>query len=119
MNEDNIENITSDNEAIDILNKLYDTIGEEAYSKESIRDELDNSSKKLISCPHEIVFKITANVLEENEKGELIRSKEICTKNYHIPVPIDQDYNVYMKTFFTFLEGCLEKSINHSEEQNG
>ena len=64
----------------------------------------DDRIDKLIDCAHEIVFSINAHVLAQNEKGELTGTKEICVKNYHIPVPIDKDYNSYMKTFFDYLE---------------
>jgi hypothetical protein len=82
-------------------------------------DVFQDSESKIIACPHEIVFTITAKVLEENQKGELISNKEIYTKNYHIPVPIDQDYNMFMETFFRFLEECLSTSANeaHSDKE--
>ena len=67
-------------------------------------DTLLESTEKLISCRHEIVFDITANVLEENDVGETVGTKEICVKKYHIPVPSNKDYNEYMKAFFSYLE---------------
>lgn len=70
-------------------------------------DKLD----KLIDCAHEIVFSISAHVLDQNEKGELTGSRELCIKNYHIPVPIDKDYNNYMKTFFNYLEERILQTI--------
>ncbi len=73
---------------------------------------------KLIICPHEIVFTVIANVLEENEKGELIGSKEICQKNYHIPVPPKHDYNTYMQAFFSHLEECIKSSAKHATKKS-
>lgn len=81
-------------------------------------EDLQTEPKKLIACQHEIIFNVTANVMEENDKGETVRTKEICSKNYHIPVPPDQDYNLYMKTFFSFLEDCLANSANKASEEN-
>lgn len=79
--------------------------------------------KKLIDCSHEIVFTIRASVLEENEKGETIGCKEVCQKDYHIPVPPKKDYNTYMETFFKYLENCItysaKNSANNTEDKNG
>jgi hypothetical protein len=71
---------------------------------------------KLLSCAHEIIFSITANVMEENEHGETTRCVEVCNKNYHIPVPPLKDYNVYMDTFFKFLENCIASAANHTKD---
>ena len=71
----------------------------------------DKDLDKLIDCAHEIVFTINAHVLSQNEKGELVSSREICVKNYHIPVPIDKDYNNYMTTFFEYLEKKIIDTI--------
>jgi hypothetical protein len=93
-----------------------------SLDKTSYKD-LDESDEKLISCPHEIVFTINANVLAENDKGELVSSKEICSKKYHIPVPIDKNYHIFMTAFFQYLENCLQTSAsqayNQEEVNNG
>lgn len=74
--------------------------------------------EKLLVCPHEIVFTVIAHILEENEKGELIASKEICQKNYHIPVPPQSDYNKYMDTFFKHIEKCISSSAKHATKES-
>ena len=71
---------------------------------------------KLIQCTHEIVFTVTARVLEENLKGEIVGEKEVSIKTYHIPVPIDKDYSSYMSTFFKYLEDKMIETIDHSNE---
>lgn len=75
---------------------------------------LFEEQNKLIDCPQEIVFTVLANVLSQNDKGEYIGSKEICKKKYHIPIPEKQDYNIFMQSFFQFLEGCLASSAKHA-----
>lgn len=75
---------------------------------------LSDEPEKLSNATHEIVFNITANVLEENEKGEKVRSKKICTKYYHIPVPLDGDYDIFMEAFFKFLEQALSSSASQA-----
>jgi hypothetical protein len=73
--------------------------------------------KKLIQCAHEIIFNITAHVMEENEKGEVTSSVEICTKSFHIPVPFNKDYKSYMKTFFDHLETSILNTIQETNEK--
>lgn len=74
--------------------------------------------KKLLMCPHEIVITVIANVLEENEKGELIGTKDICQKDYHIPVPPKHDYNNYMHSFFSHLETCITSSAKAATQES-
>lgn len=92
-------------------------------SSQRLNPDLIEGKKKLISCRHEIVFNINARVMEEDELGNTVATAAICTKNYHIPVPSDKDYNVYMDAFFKHLESCLSQSAQHSsnkkEETNG
>ena len=71
----------------------------------------DTQPNKLTDSPHEIMFDVTAHVMEENTKGEIVGTKQICTKKYHIPVPIDQDYHLFMSAFFSHVENCLSQSI--------
>lgn len=84
-------------------------------STESVIDDPERPGK-LIQCTHEIVFTVTARVLEENLKGEIVGEKEVSIKTYHIPVPIDKDYNNYMATFFKYLEDKMIETIDHSNE---
>lgn len=104
---DNTQDI--DKEIADFLRRFDEQNG--------IYQNLSGEPEKISDAPHEIVFNITANVLEENDKGEKIRSKHICTKYYHIPVPIDGDYHVFMEAFFKFLEESLASSASKTYEQ--
>lgn len=73
--------------------------------------------KKLIATPHEIIFTITAHVMTENEKGEIVSSVEICTQNYHVPVPVNKEYKSYMKIFFDHLEESIGKTIDIANDK--
>ena len=86
------------------------------HASSSLSDNINMSSNKLIDCRHEIVIQVVAKVLEEDETGMTIGAKEICQKNYHIPVPANRDYNEYMKGFFNFLENCMSTSATNLEE---
>jgi hypothetical protein len=76
-----------------------------------------NIPKKLIECAHEIIFNITAHVMAEDEKGEITSSVEICTKNYHIPVPFNKDYKSYMSVFFDHLENSIISTISNTNDK--
>lgn len=100
------------------LKELEDLSLEELQQILGIKNnELEQDNVKLLPCPHEIVFTINASVLMENEKGEFTGTREICTKNYHIPVPIDKDYEIFMKTFFEHIENCLINGMEESTQQ--
>lgn len=101
------------------LNNIKEDITEAIYENfqqisQAYYQELEEYSniKKLTDSPHEIVFDITATVFEENNKGEIIGTKEISTQKYHIPVPVDQNYDIFMKTFFMHVQDCLLNAAN-------
>jgi len=116
-----VEKIKLQPETLEQLKNLTDaiehTVAKESYTE--FQELIDyNSTTKLTNSPHEIVFDITASVFEENSKGELVGTKEICTKKFHIPVPIDKEYELFMKTFFTHLEQCILASTQVAYEDN-
>lgn len=87
------------------------------FDKYTFQQNLSEEPEKLSNVPHEIVFNITANVLEENDKGEKIKSKKICTKFYHIPVPLGADYDIFMEAFFSFLEKSLASAATEAYDK--
>lgn len=97
------------------LHEYINKIGNNSIDN-SLRDQLSQEDQKLISCRHEIVITVIANVLEENDEGEKIGSKSICRKNYHIPVPANKDYNEYMVAFFDYLEKSMTSSLNEADK---
>lgn len=120
-----IENKTEEDILKDNIEKLKKIVDSPLLMEEIIdhKRQFENPSeefetKKLIDCPHEIVFNITAQALSQNEKGEITGSKDICVKNFHIPVPIDKDYNHYMHVFFDYLEKNIINSIDSANENS-
>lgn len=100
----------------DYVNAFIKSLDEER-GHEAFNQNLTGQPDKISNATYEIVFDITANVLEENEKGEKIRSQEICTKYYHIPVPLDGDYKVFMEAFFKFLENALSSAASNAYKE--
>lgn len=90
----------------------------EQFAGASLGNFIQQNNSKLIECRHEIVISVIAHVLEDDDEGQTIGSKEICKKNYHIPVPSNKDYHEYMNGFFQFLEGCMSSSVNQLDSDN-
>ncbi|NBW09732.1 MAG: hypothetical protein EBR82_17085 [Caulobacteraceae bacterium] len=112
--------MSEDNEQIDNLKLMSDAIYKnfEQLAKLQYEDIVNYSQpKKLTGAPHEILFDVTATVMEENEKGEIIGTKELCNQQYHIPVPIDQNYEIFMRTFFMYIEESLLKASDKAYSQ--
>jgi len=85
------------------------------YDMSSLNHTVMADNTKLIECRHEIIISVLAHVLEEDDTGQTVGSKEICKKNYHIPVPSHQDYQIYLMGFFNFLEKCMSSSIENQQ----
>lgn len=100
-------------EAVEAVKKQY-SIGSESLASEIY---MDSESIKLIDCRHEILIKVTAHTIEQDAIGNTVGTKEVCQKNYHIPVPENKDHNIYLSGFFDFLEGCMGKSAESQTEE--
>lgn len=113
-----MEEITQEekNKILDALEKIKKQFGAQS-SVDNLSEELLKDNKKLIECKHEIIIAVTASIFEENDEGNTIGAKEICKKNYHIPVPSDRDYQDYLSGFFNFLEQCMSSSVDRVEQQ--
>tara|TARA_B100000902_G_C26407748_1_gene480824 strand:+ start:38 stop:346 length:309 start_codon:yes stop_codon:yes gene_type:complete len=101
---------------MDIESKVKEILQDPEKRKEFLKyEELDNTPKKLIDAPHEIVFTVEANILEQNEKHENIGSRLIHKTNFHMPVPEGKDAMEYMDGFLQHFQQCLlntEEKIN-------
>lgn len=106
---ENFKELTQSSEKIDEILE---------YKRQFENPTADEKIEKLIDCPHEIIFTINAKVLAQNEKGELIDTREISVKNYHIPVPIDKDYKNYMAIFFKYLEDRMVDAVDYSNKNS-
>jgi hypothetical protein len=78
---------------------------------------MDAETTKLIDCRHEILIKVTAHVLEQDMQGTTIGTKEICQKNYHIPVPEYKNHHEYLDGFFNTLENCMQTSAQEADKE--
>jgi len=91
------------------IDQLLELVKEQ-YAGYPLANEINQEYEKLIDCRHEIIITVNARVVEQDESGNPIGTKEICKQNYHIPVPAKKDYHVYMSGFFTKLQQCIMTS---------
>jgi hypothetical protein len=79
--------------------------------------EIFEDQSKLTTATHEILIKVNANVLEQNEKGEYVGSKGMFEQNYHIPVPTGVLYGDYVDSFFAFIKEAIIDTINKTDDK--
>lgn len=90
--------------------KVIDSALDSIMKQYSLANEISQEHEKLLDCRHEIIITVTAKVLEQDEVGNPVGTKEICKQNYHIPVPQNKDYHEYMGGFFNRLQRCIMTS---------
>jgi hypothetical protein len=77
---------------------------------------LFEESEALLDCPVELVFTISCNVLNKNQKGELINSEKVIVKNYHVPLNNKKEVERYIEGFFNKFHDRMEKQANETVE---
>jgi len=104
----------------DILDNLKKILDKDEFEEIKHRFEtqlnLFPESTKLISCPHEIVFSVTANVLEEDKEGQNVGSVQLLSQTYHMPVPQDKNYVDFVNAFMEFFEKTIQDSYNDANK---
>ena len=98
-------------EALEAIQRQYGSQHSE------LSDLIDEDGAKLIDCRHEIVIAVLATVMEQDDEGNVVGTKAIAKKNYHIPVPSNVNHEDYLDGFFNFLENCMSKSAVNTEEK--
>ena len=102
----------------DVLDNLEKILNKDEFEEIKHRFEtqlnLFPESTKLISCDHEIIFSVTANVLEENKEGQNVGSVELLSQTYHMPVPKDKYYIDFVNAFMEFFEKTMADSYNEA-----
>jgi hypothetical protein len=116
MSEDKIDSNNTDPPDREFLEKLLHGV-EHQYGSSDLHRQIQINHQKLIDCRHEIIMSLTGFVYQQDDEGKDVAAVEICKKNFHIPVPANQDYNEYIKGFFSFLENCISQSATASEDK--
>jgi hypothetical protein len=74
--------------------------------------------KHITSSPHEITVFVKAEVSDIDNKGNLSEIKDLFEKYYHIPVPNNTDYMVYVTKFFEKFHSDLEITCQEIHTQD-
>jgi hypothetical protein len=90
----------------------------EGINHSPLHEDILLQDKKLVVCKHEIVIKVEAAVMEEDDEGEMLGTKEICKNTYRIPVPSNKDYHIFMKAFFDHLQNSMTKSYEQANQNS-
>jgi hypothetical protein len=102
----------------DVLDNLEKILSKDEFEEIKHRFEtqlnLFPESTKLISCPHEIIFTVTANVLEEDKEGQNVGSVDLLSQTYHMPVPKDKHYIDFVNAFMEFFEKTMTDSYTEA-----
>lgn len=92
-------------------NHVIEDLSEYSY----IFNNPDNITKQTDE-EYEIYINITASLLKSVNQNYLpSETQTICANTYHIPVPSGQDYGIYVKDFFDYVEKCM---ISSAQEVN-
>jgi hypothetical protein len=103
------------------LDKLEEILPKNSF--DILKHQFDNQlsffpeETKLIDCPHEIIFSLGINVLEQDKEGYIVANREVSTKTYHIPVPTGIKYTEYVKTFTDFFEEAMVIAADKTDEK--
>lgn len=116
MLEDTVKQHNQDPPDREFLEKMLAGVTQQ-YANSDLHRQIQINHQKLIDCRHEIVMSLTAFVYQQDDEGKDIAAAEICKKNFHIPVPANQDYHEYMRGFFSFLENCISTSATAAENK--
>lgn len=85
-------------------------IEQEAYeASENQYGGLFGQDEPLLDSPVEMVFTITCNVLNKNQKGEVENSEKVIVKNYHVPLENKKQVERYIEGFFNKFHEKMEK----------
>lgn len=73
---------------------------------------LFESDQSLLDSPVELVFVLTCNVLNKNQKGEIENTEKVLVKNYHVPLNNKQEVERYIEGFFNKFHDKMEQQAN-------
>lgn len=113
-------NIDKD-QLIKMLQNIQQQLGKQSNIGDdySLEKSMGTENTKLIECRHEIIISVLATVMEEDEEGKTIGTKQIAKQTYHIPVPSNRNHEEYLKGFFNFIENCMSTSAEKMESNEG
>lgn len=120
---DFFKNLSEDD--IGILMGMYEKMLNTQFDPEKLAEEAENdqegqyseifeSEQPLLDCPVEIVFHVTCNVLNKNQKGELINSEKVIMKNYHAALDNKSQVERYVEGFFNKFHQKMEEQANET-----
>jgi hypothetical protein len=102
------------------LMKMFDKVMSTEIDPEQLEEEgyrksknqyagLFNEDESLLDCPVEMIFTVTCNVLNKNQKGEIESSEKVIVKTYHVPLDNKKEVERYVEGFFNKFHEKMEQ----------
>lgn len=109
-----------------MFNKMMSTeidpnaLEEQAYEQsENQYAGLFSQDEPLLDSPVEMIFTVTCNVLNKNQKGEVQNSEKVIVKTYHVPLQNKTEVERYIEGFFNkFHEKMEQQAAETVKEDN-
>lgn len=109
-----------------MFNKVMSTPVDQEELEQKAFDEsakqyagLFEESESLVDAPVELIFTISCNVLNKNQKGEIENTEKVLIKNYHVPLDNKKQVERYVEGFFNKFHDKMDQQANEifSEEE--
>lgn len=107
-----------------VFNKVMNTpVDQDQLEKQAFEESatqyagLFEKDQSLLDCPVELVFTISCNVLNKNQKGELENTDKVFIKHYHVPLDNKKQVERYVEGFFNKFHDKMEQQANETFEE--
>ncbi len=82
------------------------------YSKTQYKEIFDKQA--FLDAPVELVFMVSCNVLNKNNKGEIISTSQAVLENYYIPLNNENQAKACIDKFFSKFKGDLQTAAQET-----
>lgn len=107
-----------------MFNKVMNTpINQEELEKQAFEESsqqyagLFQKDEALLDSPVELIFTISCNVLNKNQKGEIENTDKVLIKNYHVPLDNKKEVERYIEGFFNKFHDKMDQQAREIFEE--
>lgn len=107
-----------------MFNKVMNTpVNQEELEKQAFEESsqqyagLFQKDEALLDSPVELVFTISCNVLNKNQKGEIENTDKVLIKNYHVPLDNKKEVERYIEGFFNKFHDKMDQQASEIFEE--
>lgn len=107
-----------------MFNKVMNTpVNQEELEKQAFEESsqqyagLFQKDEALLDSPVELIFTISCNVLNKNQKGEIENTDKVLIKNYHVPLDNKKEVERYIEGFFNKFHDKMDQQAREIFEE--